>query len=139
MKHPALLIVVSAAAFGVASSVAIGSEKPPAAYVEAMHDLDGVSQGLSKAIEAADFDAVAQHAATAVAAFGVVQRYWAGKDDDARRAVDAGIRAAGDLSALATLKSVDGMEDSAKALKAVCAGCHEAHREELPDKSYQIK
>ena len=124
------------------SLVATGAEKPSAGYSRAMTDLGLIEQGIDKVVKSEDYATLAKYAESATAAFQVVDDYWKERTgeqyNDAREAVRVGSRAAFDLGIAAGLKNAEGATYSAKELMSVCAGCHLAHRQELPDKTFQI-
>lgn len=136
MRYGSLLVTV--AVVGVCGLVLGAGEKAPDDYTKAMKDLGAAVQGVGKAGE--DFDAVAKFAVSAKAAFEVAEKYWTAKRvDDAVLAAQNGAKAAADLGVAANLKSAEGIEAAAKDMAAVCMSCHTAHRERLPDGSFQIK
>lgn len=122
--------------FGVAVMTA---EKPPDDYSKAMKSIGAAAESLTKAIQAEDFDAVTTNAGTIVDAFPVVEKYWTGKSEDAVTLAQTAGKVAGDLRAVAGLKSSDGVAYAMKQLTDTCMQCHAAHREVLPDGSFQIK
>lgn len=124
---------------GVFGLVVMTAEKPPADYSKAMQGINAAMQNVTKAIQAEDFDAVSMNAGAIVDAFPVVEKYWTGKSEDAVMWAQTAAKAAGDLRAVAGLKSSDGVAYAAKQLTDTCAECHAAHREMLPDGSFQIK
>jgi hypothetical protein len=137
MRHRAVVVALVLGVFGLAVS---GAEKPPENYQKAMKDLGAFAQGIGKAISDQDYDAVSKYAASAEAAFVVAGAFWTTKGDaDAAKTAQTGEKAAGDLAVVAGLKSAEGAAYSAKGVTDVCAGCHAAHRETMPDGSFQIK
>jgi len=115
------------------------AEKPSDQYSKAMKDIDAAMQSLNKAIQAEDFDTVSKNAASMVDAFPVVEKYWAGKAQDAATLVQKAEKVAADLGVAAGLKSGEGVAYSAKELTDICMQCHTAHRNRLPDGSFEIK
>jgi cytochrome c556 len=124
------------ALFGIAVMTA---EKPSEEYSKAMKSIGAASQNITKAIAADDFDTVEKNTVTIIEAFPPVEKYWTGKADDAMKLVKAAQTAAADLRVVAGLKNPDGVAFSAKELTDTCAACHTAHRERLPDGTFQIK
>ena len=131
--------------FSVCAAVVLGltvraSEKPPEAYQKAMKDLAGANMALRAALPAKDYDAIAMSAGTFKASFAAALSFWtAKKTDDAIGLAQAGAKAAADLEAAAKAKNEEGVQAAAKAVGSTCAACHMAHREQLPDKTYEIK
>ena len=116
------------------------AEKPSEQYSKAMKDIGAAAASVTKAIPAEDFDTVSKNATSIIEAFPVIRKYWTDKaDGDAVRSVVAAEKAAADLRVAAGLKSSDGVDYSAKELTEICTQCHTAHREQLPDGSFQIK
>jgi hypothetical protein len=132
----ALLTCGVLGAFGLALMAA---ETPSDQYSKAMKDIGAAAQSLNKAVPAEDFDTVAKNAAAIIEAFPVVEKYWTGKAEDAVRVVRTATKAAADLRVAAGLKSSEGVAYSAKELADACMQCHTAHRERLPDGTFQIK
>lgn len=131
-------ILVTCGFVGMLGLTVLASDKPPADYVNAMQAIAAAQDAATKAIQAEDLDAVEKHAATIVDAFPVVEKYWAGKSDAATMARTAA-KAASDLRVSSQQRSLEGVAYSAKELTAACAKCHDAHREKMPDGTFQIK
>lgn len=127
--------------FGALLSVAVmTAEKPSEQYSKAEKAIGAAAESATKAIQAQDFDTVSKNATSIIEAFPVIRKYWTDKADlDAVRLVTAAEKSAADLRVAAGLQSTDGVEYSAKELADICAQCHTAHREQLPDGSFQIK
>lgn len=137
MRHQkwfvALLIV------GMFGLVGAAAEKPSADYQKAMQELGAFNAGIDKAVADENYDTVAKLALSAKDAFKVAETYWTGKSADAADLAQKGGKAAADLNVMAGIKSKEGAEFSAAGAKEVCAGCHTAHRERMPDGTFQIK
>jgi hypothetical protein len=131
--------ILSAGVVGVLAGVAMTAEPPPPEYVKAMRDIRASMDSAAKAVEASDFEAVVKHAALVEDAFTYVEGYWTGKAEDAVRWSKIAGKAASDLGSAATVPSLEGIAFSSKELTDTCAACHAAHRERLPDGSFQIK
>ena len=123
---------------GMLGLTALASDKPPADYANAMKAIAAAQDAATKAIQTEDLEAVEKHAASIVDAFPVVEKYWAGKSDVAPLARTAA-KAASDLRVSAQQHSLEGVAYSAKELAAACAKCHDAHREKMPDGTFQIQ
>ena len=124
---------------GVFGLAVMTAEKPPDEYAKAMKSIDAAAQNLTKAIQAQDFDAVSTNAGAIVDVFPVVEKYWTGKAEDAVELARTAAKSAGDLRAVAGLKSIEGVAYAMEQLTDTCMQCHAAHREMLPDGSFQIK
>jgi hypothetical protein len=132
------LFVVSSAAV-LLGLVAIAAEKPPAPYQKAMKDLGAFAADLDTAVMAQDYDAVFRLADNARNNFNVAEKFWAPRDPEAAKLAQTGAKAAADLVVMAGIKSQEGVAYAAMEAKAVCTTCHTAHRQELPDGTFEIK
>ena len=138
MRKSSLLIMVGLV--GLFGLTLTGAEKPPDDYVKAMKDLGGVAQAIGKPGFSEDFATAVKSGATAKASFEVAQKYWSAKPaDDAKKLANAGWKSASDLGIAASLMSSEGVEQAAKEIMGYCGTCHTAHREKMPDGSFQIK
>ena len=143
-------------ALGIAAAMAAtaaAGEKPTAEYAGAMRSLDTAARGLREALEARDHATMNEYIILARPAIELVQQYWrdretAGAEDveDAGEAIRAVSKSVSEISVavhLMTLSpnpvAVYGAEVALIDLRAACASCHAAHREEQADGSYLIK
>ena len=143
-------------ALGIAAAMvatAAAGEKPTAEYAGAMRSLDTAARGLREALEARDHATMNEYVILARPAIELVQQYWrdretAGAEDveDAGEAIRAVSKSVSEISVavhLMTLSpnpvAVYGAEVALIDLRAACASCHAAHREEQADGSYLIK
>jgi cytochrome c556 len=119
----------------------IANEKPPADFQQAMKENGAALQKLAKDVEAKDFDAIAAGAGTLKKNFqGPVGKYFTDKKmEDALKQCTAAFQAADTLEKAAKAKNEMQVADARRAVQGTCSGCHMAHREQLPDKSYEIK
>lgn len=119
----------------------IAAEKPPADFQQAMKENGAALQKLAKDVEAKDYDAIAAGAGTLKKNFqGPVGKYFTDKKmDDALKQCTAAFQAADGLEKAAKAKNEMQVADARRAVQGACGGCHMAHREQLPDKSYEIK
>ena len=131
--------IVTSGFIGLFGLAVMAAENPPADYSKAMKDISAAVARIDKATAAGDFDTIGQSAGVIVDTLPVVEKYWTGKADDAVMFAQTAAKVAGDLRAVAGLQSRDGVAFSAKELAAVCTQCHMAHREALPDGTFQIK
>ena len=96
--------------------------------------------GLRGHVNAKDYDAIAKDAATLKANFTKIEAFWTAKKvDDATNFAKAAGKAAADLETAAKAKNDAGIAAAQMALTPNCAGCHMAHRERLPDMTFEIK
>ena len=118
---------------GLLAFTVLASEKPPSDFANAMQTIAGAQAAAAKATAAEDYDAIEKHAATMVDAFLVIEKYWSARSPEVLPMVRSAAKAASDL------RSLEGVAYSAKELSAACASCHAAHRETMPDGTFQIK
>ena len=130
------IALVVAAALGL---VTVAAEKPPANYQQAMKDLGAFSAGNDKAVMEEDYETTARLGRSAKEAFDVTETFWKTRNPDAAKMAQTGSKAATDLMITSGVKSQEGVAFAAMEAKAVCAGCHMAHRERLPDGTFEIK
>ena len=120
---------------------ALANEKPPADFQQAMKENGAALQKLAKDVEAKDFDAIAAGAGTLKKNFsGPIGKYFTDKKmDDALKQCTAAFQASDGLEKAAKAKNEMQVADARRAVQGTCGGCHMAHREQLPDKSYENK
>lgn len=120
---------------------ATANEKPPADFQAAMKENGATIQKLAKDVEAKDYDAVAAGAALFKKNFmGPVGKYFTDKkNEDGLKKCTEAYTAADNLEKAAKAKNDMSVAESRKALQSSCGGCHMAHREQLPDKTFEIK
>jgi cytochrome c556 len=115
-------------------------EKPPEAYVALMKEVGTGSQSLRQAVEAKNYETVGTTAGSLKGTFTKVEAFWTErKVDDAIGFAKSATKAATDLQAAATAKDDAAVAAAAKTLTSTCGSCHTAHRERLPDGSFEIK
>ena len=124
---------------GLLAFTVLASEKPPSDYANAMQAIAGAQAAAAKATAAEDYDAIETHAATMVDAFLVIEKYWSARSPEVLPMVRSAAKAASDLRVSSQQRSLEGVAYSAKELSAACANCHNAHRETMPDGTFQIK
>jgi hypothetical protein len=91
-------------------------------------------------LDVGETDAIAADAATVKANFAKIEAFWTAKKvDDAITFAKTGATGAADLETAAKAKNDAGIASANMAIGGTCGGCHRAHREQLPDKSYEIK
>lgn len=143
-----------ALAAALAAAAAAAGERPTAEYAGAMRALDSAARGLDAALAARDHAAMNEQVIRARPAIELVQRYWRGRERDggadqveeAVEAIRAVSKAVSEISVAVHLMSlspnplaVEGAEIALANLRAACAACHAAHREEQPGGRYLIK
>jgi cytochrome c556 len=118
----------------------MANEKPSEAYQTAMKNLGAANGAMRGNVTAKDYAAIEKNAATFKASFTVAETFWtAKKADDAIKLAKDGLKAADDLDAAAKAKNDEGIGMAQRGIGGTCRGCHMAHREQLPDMTYEIK
>jgi cytochrome c556 len=116
------------------------NEKPTADFQAAMKSNGATNGALRMHVMAKDYDAIVKDADTLKANYAKVEPFWAAKKaDDAIALAKKGAMAAADLETAARAKNDEQIGAAAMALGSTCQGCHMAHREQLPDKTFEIK
>jgi hypothetical protein len=130
------------------------NEKPTEAYQQAMKGLQTATNAMRTHVKAIDYSGLEKDADAFKAAFGAVLEYWQEKKaDDAVKFAQDGMKGAEALAAaakaqnyndaLAAQNAIAGSNGVAfngdSALPGVCVGCHLAHRQRLPDSTFEIK
>lgn len=117
------------------------NEKPPADFQQAMKENGATLQKLAKDIEAKDYDSIAAGAATLKKNFmGPIGKYFTDhKSEAALKKCNEAHAAADNLEKAAKAKNDTSIAETRKAMQSACGSCHMAHREQLPDKTYEIK
>ena len=131
-------LTVTVLLFGLS---ALANEKAPAAFQAAMKENGATLQKLAKDVEAKDYDAIASGAATLKKNFmGPVGKYFTdAKSEGGLKLCTDAYNAADVLEKAAKSKNEMAVADARKAVQGTCGACHMAHREQLPDKTYEIK
>jgi mono/diheme cytochrome c family protein len=124
-------------AFGLSIAA---NEKPTEAYSSTMKSNAATGQALRRDTMAKDYDAIAKDASTFKANFAKIEAFWTAKKvDDASGFAKAGGKAAADLETAAGAKNDEAIAAATMAMNATCGSCHMAHRERLPDMTFEIK
>jgi len=134
-----LSLLTMAIAFGL---TALANEKPTMEFQNIMRSNAATNgaMGLRAHITAKDYDAIAKDAATFKENFSKIEAFWTQKKaDDAVKLAKTGHEGAEDLEKAAKAKDDAGIMAAQMKIGAVCGGCHMAHREQLPDKTFEIK
>jgi ankyrin repeat protein len=118
----------------------MANEKAPDVYVRTMTGAGAASQSLRANVQAKDYDAIAKDAASLKTVFATAEAFWtARKIEDAIAAAKGGGNAAADLETAAMAKNDERITTMARAVNGACATCHTAHRERMPDGSFEIR
>lgn len=120
----------------------MANEKPTPEFQDLMKSNSAANgpTGLRAHVPAKDYEAIAKDAAILKANYAKISAFWTKKnvDDAIAFAKDGGLAAAA-LETAANAKDDAGITAAMAKLAPTCAGCHTAHREQLPDKTYEIK
>jgi hypothetical protein len=146
------------AVLAVLTSVLVGlpvqaNEKPTEAYQAAEKQLQAANNSLRNNVKNIDYPGLQKDAAAFKAAFGVMLQFWQEKKaDDAIKFVQDGMAGAGALETAAQAMNYNGVLAAQNAivgsngvafeggaLPGVCVGCHLAHRQRMPDGTFEIK
>ena len=134
-----LSLLTMAIAFGL---TALANEKPTTEFQNIMKSNAATNgaMGLRAHITAKDYDAIAKDAATFKENFSKIEAFWTQKKvDDAIKLAKTGHEAAEDLDKAAKAKDDAAIMAAQMKIGGTCGGCHMAHREQLPDKTFEIK
>jgi len=136
-------VMLSALAVAVVFGTGVmASEKPTEEFQSTMksNGAAGGPMGLRGHVPAKDYDAIAKDAATLEANFAKTEAFFAAKKwDDAVAFAKAGHKGASDLAAAAKAKDDAAIATAMTAVNGTCGGCHMAHRERMPDMTFEIK
>jgi hypothetical protein len=131
-----------------------GNEKASEAYQKAEKDLNVANNSMRNNVKNIDYTGLEKDALAFKASFAVMLDYWQDKKaDDAVKYVQDGVKGAEALEAAAKTMNYNGVLAAQNAiagsngvafvgetaLPGVCVGCHMAHRQRLPDGTYEIK
>jgi hypothetical protein len=120
--------------------VVLAAEKPPAEYQSAMKAIGAAQASLRGNVTSKNYEGVVRDAATMKASFGTAERFWSARNvQDALGHAKAAAKAAADLEAAATARNDEGIAAAQRAVMSTCMNCHMAHRERLPDGTFEIK
>ena len=109
-------------------------------YSTTMKDVNAQNGALRKAITSASEADVTASAAKLETDFKDVQAYWEGKKvDDATTAAKNAVAASQAISKAAAAHDMPAATAASTTLAAQCTACHMAHRDRLPDGSFQMK
>ena len=132
---PAVVMVVAVFGLGI-----IAAEKPTPEFQNVMKSNGATNGALRMHITAKDYDAIVADAVTLKDNYAKIEAFWTAKKvDDAIASAKAGAKGAADLEIAAKAKSDDGIAAASKVVASTCGSCHMAHREQLPDKTFEIK
>lgn len=136
-------MALSALAVAVVFGMSVrASEKPTEDFQATMksNGAAGGPMGLRAHVAAKDYDAIAKDAATLEANMAKTEAFFTAKKvDDAVAAAKAGRKGAADVAAAAKTKDDAALATAVTAVNGSCGSCHMAHRERMPDMTFEIK
>jgi hypothetical protein len=130
------------------------NEKPGEAYQKAEQGLQAANNSMRNHVKAIDYPGLEKDAELFKTSFTVMLAYWQEKKaDDAITFVQDGIKGADALVTAAKAQNYNGVLAAQNAiagsngvafvgetsLPGVCVGCHLAHRQRMPDGTFEIK
>jgi hypothetical protein len=123
-----------------AGQAAMAKITSPADYSTVMKDVNTQNMALRRALTAATEADVAAAATKLEADFKQVQAYWEDKKvDDATTASKNAVTAAQSISKAVAAHDMAAATTASQTLGAQCMSCHMAHRNRLPDGTFEIK
>ncbi len=132
----ALAMIAVSAVAAVALS-ALGQNRP---YDQVMKEVGPAYANLKKNLDASAFPAAAQDAAKLESLFKETENFWTPfKTKDALDFAKNAQGLAQTAGAAARDNNGQKAQGAYNALGKACKGCHDSHREAMPDKSFKIK
>ena len=135
--RPSFFLIACLVGFSVAAVAQMTPEEKE--YQTWMKTASAMVRGLRTNVEGKNAEPAASDTQKLVDLFTKVNGFWAAKDPNAAQValdVQAGFKEVGTLAAAGNFT-----EASASIVKTQekCSGCHDIHREKLPDGSYKFK
>jgi hypothetical protein len=131
---------VLAVAGALSVSLLAANEKPSDAMKAVMNANAAANADLRMHQKQGDFAAIMNDLGTYKANFAYIDAFFTHKKMDAAAQIaKGGMKAAMDLEASAMKKDAAAVEKGVAAVTGTCGACHKQFREQLPDKSYEIK
>jgi cytochrome c556 len=138
MRRFGLSMLAVAVAFGV--NLLAANEKPSDAMKAVMNGNTAANAALREAAKAGNFDAVLAQVGAYKTSFAWIDAYFTHKKVDAAATIaKSGMKGAMDLEAAAVAKDQAAVDKGVAAVTGTCGGCHKQFREQLPDKTYEVK
>ena len=138
MRRFGLSMLAVVGALGI--SLVAANEKPSTAMMEVMKANAATNTTARAAEKANDYATLLKDAGTYRANMAYIDAYFThNKLDAAATIAKSGLKGAMDLEAAATAKDAAGVAKAMAAVTGTCGGCHKQFREQLADKTYEIK
>ena len=116
------------------------NEKPTPAMQAIMKSNTDASTALNAHVEEGDYDAIVRDAATYKQNFAYIEAFWTNKQVDGAVTLSrSGLMAAADIETAALARDDAAVMKAMAVLAGTCGVCHKQHREQLPDKTYEIR
>jgi cytochrome c556 len=127
-----------AIAFGV--NLMAVNEKPSDAMKAVMNGNTAANAAVREAAKAGNFDAVLAQVVVYKTSMAWIDQYFTHKKMDAAATIaKGGLKGAMELEAAAMKKDQAAVDKGVAAVTGTCGACHKQFREQLPDKTYEIK
>jgi cytochrome c556 len=137
MNSRVALLTTTIAALAALAMTVLGQSRP---YDQIMKEVGPTYASLKKNLDASAFPAAAQDATKLEALFKETEDFWMPfKTKDAldfAKTAQTGLQAVG---VAARDNSGQKAQAAYNAIGKSCKGCHDSHRESMPDKSFRIK
>lgn len=120
------------------SAITLFAQKRP--YDQVMKDIGPTFASLKKNLDSNAFPAAAQDAAKLESLFKETENFWTPfKTKDALDFSKGAATASSAVAAAATEMNSQKAQAAYGSIGKYCKGCHDSHRELMPDKSFRIK
>jgi cytochrome c556 len=134
------LSVLAVAVAAMSINLLAANEKPSDAMKAVMNANAAANASARAAAKAMDYATLLKDAGTYRANFAYIDQYFShNKLDAAATIAKGGLKAAMDLETAAAAKNQAGVDAALTAATGTCGACHKQFREQMPDKSYEIK
>ena len=138
MRRFGLAMLAVAIALGI--NLLAANEKPSDAMKAVMNGNTAANAAVREAAKAGNFDGVLAQVANYKTAFAWIDAYFTHKKMDAAAAIAKnGIKGAMELEAAAMKRDQAAVDMAVTSVTGNCGACHKQFREQLPDKTYEIK
>jgi cytochrome c556 len=138
MRRFGLLVLAVVGASSI--SLLAANEKPTDAMKAVMNSNAAANAALRMHQKEGNFAAILEDLAAYKANFAYIDAYFTHKKLDAAATIaKGGMKGAMELEAAAMKKDAAAVEKGVAAVTGTCGACHKQFREQLPDKTYEIK
>jgi cytochrome c556 len=138
MRRLGLSMLAVTVALGI--NLLAANEKPSDAMKAVMNANAAANTSARAAAKAMDYDTLVKDAGSYRANLAYIDAYMSHKKMDAAATIAKnGMKAAMDLETAAAAKNQAGVDTALTAVTGTCGACHKQFREQLPDKTYEIK